>query len=404
MTYLNAKKYIHACPDCVCDKDRFNAFLLQLGSPQKSIKHLRLAGSNGKTVCAEMLMSVMSRADYNTGCLRMPARQEPRDNICIGSKTLSMNDFANIAQQIKDASKVLDMLPSRSEALLLIALCAFKSFNCDLCIIECDHFGNDPSVLLPPPFAAVICGAIPSDDSKQIARIRSYVCKGISEIVSVPQNTEAYRIISDACYSISCRLTLPAQNKISIGRLSLGGTEFSYKDKRYSLSLCGRFQVSNAVLLLETVEMLSRKGFNINQEAVRDGLASLKIPAKFEVLSISPLIIVDSTHTPVAIDTVCSSLEDLKAFIPNDIRLCLPSGKIIDDYISALSARGYAIEDIITNGEYASEENDVTVFTKANQAARLCLSELDKSKALLISGEPSFVLPIRYELLGVLGF
>ena len=406
MTYLNAKKYMISAPYSN-GKGHSNILELldSLGSPQRRMKYLRLAGSNGKTVCAEMLTSVLIKGGYTVGCLRMPLREEPTDNVCIGNKCLSMDQFAQYTSAIKRLSAGLDFIPTQSELLLSVALLAFKDAGCDICIIESDHFGEDPSRFLPPPFAAVICGTIPSDDTEQITRIRSYICRGIEEIVSAPQNSEAYSIISDTCYSVNCRLTLPTRNAIRIDKLTFRGSEFHYKNVKYTLSLSGRFQISNAVLVIETLEMLARKGFSISVDNINAGLSNLRIPAKFETVSLFPLIIVDSTHTPVAIETVCDSLSDFKAQTGTSVRLCLPSGKIIPDYIDALERRGYTIESIYTPASdgIASDSRIVPCNTQ-KALVNGVLSNLDKNTLLLVSGNHKFVIPVRHRMLEALGF
>ncbi|MBQ8819008.1 MAG: hypothetical protein IJZ83_10535 [Clostridia bacterium] len=406
MTYLNAKKYMISAPYSN-GKGHSNILELldSLGSPQRRMKYLRLAGSNGKTVCAEMLTSVLIKGGYTVGCLRMPLREEPTDNVCIGNKCLSMDQFAQYTSAIKRLGAGLDFIPTQSELLLSVALLAFKDAGCDICIIESDHFGEDPSRFLPPPFAAVICGTIPSDDTEQITRIRSYICRGIEEIVSAPQNSEAYSIISDTCYSVNCRLTLPTRNAISIDKLTFRGSEFHYKNVKYTLSLSGRFQISNAVLVIETLEMLARKGFSISVDNINAGLSNLRIPAKFETVSLFPLIIVDSTHTPVAIETVCDSLSDFKAQTGTNVRLCLPSGKIIPDYVDALERRGYTIESIYTPASdgIASDSRIVPCNTQ-KALVNGVLSNLDKNTLLLVSGNHKFVIPVRHRMLEALGF
>ena len=406
MTYLNAKKYMISAPYSN-GKGHSNILELldSLGSPQRRMKYLRLAGSNGKTVCAEMLTSVLIKGGYTVGCLRMPLREEPTDNVCIGNKCLSMDQFAQYTSAIKRLGAGLDFIPTQSELLLSVALLAFKDAGCDICIIESDHFGEDPSRFLPPPFAAVICGTIPSDDTEQITRIRSYICRGIEEIVSAPQNSEAYSIISDTCYSVNCRLTLPTRNAISIDKLTFRGSEFHYKNVKYTLSLSGRFQISNAVLVIETLEMLARKGFSISVDSINAGLSNLRIPAKFETVSLFPLIIVDSTHTPVAIETVCDSLSDFKAQTGTNVRLCLPSGKIIPDYVDALERRGYTIESIYTPASdgIASDSRIVPCNTQ-KALVNGVLSNLDKNTLLLVSGNHKFVIPVRHRMLEALGF
>ena len=66
MTYHNAIKFIKNAPNVSPKEDsaseRILALCNALGNPQKRIKYIRLAGSNGKTVCARMLISILGKA------------------------------------------------------------------------------------------------------------------------------------------------------------------------------------------------------------------------------------------------------------------------------------------------------------------------------------------------------
>jgi folylpolyglutamate synthase/dihydropteroate synthase len=144
--------------------------------------------------------------------------------------------------------------------------------------------------------------------------------------------------------------------------------------------------------VLEVVEMLNRKGFPITDEALAKGFSSLTIPAKFEVISINPLIIIDSTHAPVAIGIVCDALADFCETHGKQIRLCLSDKKLADAYVTALTERGYSIESIIEPEK------------KAKAIAKKSLAELERNTILLISGDYPFVSTVRYELLGIMGY
>ena len=439
MTYHNAVKYIRNAPE---EPESRNGEVVQtlcryFGDPQKKLKYLRLAGSNGKTVCAAMLTSVMKQANITMGCLTLPMREEVRDNIRIASLPLSIEETVDYASRVcravqeinrcrakapvknDDAVESTDepqtvilppLVPSRSEILLIMALLAFRDANCRLCLIESDHNGTDPSKFLSAPFAAVICGTIPSDEKQEIQRIRSYIRRGVQEIVSAPQDRDAYQILSDTCAAVNCRLTVPSRSGLSVRRLTLRGTDFSYLGKDYSLSLCGRFQIFNALVVLETLEMLSRHGFPVGYDAVCRGLAGVRLPGKFEVLSVMPLIIADSTHTPVAIRTVCDSMADFREITGNKIRLFLPAGDLIGHYCRELSALGYEIMQITIlceKGETPVTDGigyPVKICTSRKEAIRQTLSALEKDTFLLISGTHAFTDSVRYDLLGALGF
>ena len=422
MTYHNAIKFIKNSPNIVpkdsSSAQRIAMLCAALGNPQKKIKYVRLAGSNGKTVCARMLISVLNAAGIVNGCLSMPIYAEIRDNIRINGEPISMDEtVAHVERICKAVSDINSeqkeahvFRPTCNEIMLCIALLAFSEHKCALCILESDHNGEDPSRFIQPPFAAVICGRIPSGDREEIAKIRAYICRGIREIVSVPQNQEAYKVISDTCFSANCRLTLPARNKFSVTKLTLRGTDFIYKDNEYSLRLCGKFQTVNALVAIETAEMLSRSGYKIGREQIQKGLLSVSAPCKFEILSLSPTIIADSTHSPVAIGAVCDSLADFKEMTGTKIRLCLPEGELIPQYIEALSKRGYSIEKISAlisedpDRESAEYSLPVSFQNNVKLTAKDALSGLCNDEILLISGPSNFTRKLRYELLAILGF
>ncbi len=425
MTYHNAIKFIKTAPNITpkddSASDRIHTLCAALGNPQKKIKYIRLAGSNGKTVCARMLVSILNKAQIENGCLSMPIYSEIRDNIRINGDPISMDETVEYVSAVKSAVEQINaeskngepmFRPTAHEILLCMAMLAFVSHKCSICIIESDHKGEDPSRFLPAPFAAVICGSIPIEDrdKQDIYKIRSYICRGVREIVSAPQNTDAYKIIADTCFSVNCRLTIAAKNNIDIQHLTLRGTTFTYKDHEYSLRVCGKFQTVNAVVAIESADMLSRFGYEISKENIKDGLREVNAPCKFEIISISPTIIADSTHTPIAIEAICESLADFKEITGTNINLCLPDGELIGQYVSALTKQGYGVEKIsaLEIEELSQERGEVNpplILSKtAKSTAKEALAGLNTNSTLLISGPSNFTRQIRYELLKILGF
>ena len=422
MTYHNAQKYILNAPDATNDAhqgEKLRNLWSELGNPQKNIKYLRLAGSNGKTVSAEMLISAYKNSAFRVGTLTTTLRSDLRYNIMINAEPISFDDMAIYVEKIyktvscfnkneilkEDESKCILTL-TKQEILLSVALLAFKDHGCDFCIIESDHKHTDPTIFLPPPFSVAICGAIPSNSKNEIQMIRSYICHGIDEIICFPQDQEAYRIISNTCASVNCRLTLPAKSELSIKKFSLSGSEFSYKGIDYKIGLCGKFQISNAIFVIELIERLSLKGFSLSYSQIYNGLKNTKIPAKFEILSIMPTIIADSTHSDVAISAVCESMSEFQDIIGTNIRLCLPEGPLVAKYHEVLKGQGYKIQSTVLSSEkdVIDEENNFIFCKKNKDLINAILKDLKSDEILLISGPYSFTLKIRYELLSHMGF
>ena len=412
MTYNNAQKYILNSPDYIetaIPGEKIRLLWNELGQPQKSLKYLQLTGSNGKSVTAEMLVSVYKNSDVKVGALTTTLRNDLRQNIIINGSPLSYNKMAEYVEAVykialKKNKQSLDFMLTKQEILLSAALLAFKEEKCELCLIESDHNHTDPTVFLPPPFAVAICGAIPSKNQGEIQHIRSYISHGIEEIISAPQDHEAYNVISSTCASVNCRLTIPAKSELEIKQLSLKGSSFTYKGSDYKLSICGKFEISNAIFVIELINRLSLRGYSVTFEQIYNGLKNVKLPAKFEVLSIKPTIIADSTHSDVAISTVCESMSDFRNVIGSKINLCLPDSPIVEEYIRVLTEQDYTIEKLIVFGKSNIRSNDCLYCSSVSELVKTIMGLIHGNDVLLISGPSSFTQEIRYELLQHLGY
>ena len=451
MTYHNAVKYIkNALPSSAGEhmSERVEYLCRLIDNPQKKIKYIRLAGTNGKTICSEMLASVLSLSGYNVCTLNMSELDDVRDNIKINCKQLDIPQFTHqiqtvaslctlVRERVKQAKAELEasgslsdalsdiplalldddapLFPTHSEILLLAMLCYCKSYKCDVCIIESANTDPDPSLLLPAPFAAVICGAIPSGDKRQISRIKHYIQRGISEVVSAPQDPVAYKTISDTCAAINCRLSVPVRSALSLKQLSLIGSRFVYGNEEYRLSLCGRFQTTNAITAIEALKLLRRSGYNIPIEAEKNGLMQVRIPSRFEVLSVSPTIITDSTYQNEAVETVCESLFDFSEITGRSLSLCLPKDPdLLRRYLGALEARGYTVDEVFTLCDNEDEIKSLSSVLSDSQTITACPTVKALSKELiakrssyallLVSGNSRFTSPIRLEIMRYLQF
>ena len=450
MTYHNAVKYILSAPTADTGShshDRILYMSALLGEPHKNLNYIRLAGSNGKTICSALTSAILCRAGYTVCSLNMSVLDDIKENIRINSSALSIPEFTSAVQTVFQTANLmrhnielakaalfseeeldadLAAIPqtllngslspelTQGEILLLCALILYKKNDCNICIIESSNTDNDPSLFLKPPSAAVICGAIPNSDPAQMARIKTYIQRGITEVISAPQDPLSYKMISDSCAAINCRLSVPIRSLLTLKQLSLIGTTFIYNGEEYKLSLCGRFQTTKAITVIETVKVLRRMGYNISQEAEHKGLSSVRIPSRFEVLSVNPTIIADSTYKLEAIETVCESLFDFSEITGRRISLCLPpNSEMINTYLDMLGARGYTVERIYTVTQNNDEtetlakglKKDIPIVAMPSiKAVKQMLGELSDDALLLISGKHFFTENIRIEIIRYLGF
>ena len=442
MTYHNAIKYITGAParTGVSESlERISLLCERLGSPESRLPYIRFAGSNGKTVCQTMLASILAENGMKVGSLLMPAHSDPRENIIIDKKPLSIEntvkyvsivsatvnalheELATLANTVSDGhmsslpesivSGKISITPTKNEIIFLVALLAFRDAKCDICLIEGDHNGVDPTKFLAPPRTAVICGTIPEENTKETHRIRSYLTSGITEVISAPQDSETYKIISSACARINCRLSVPTRSMLEVNRLSLGGSEFTYRGEKYKLGVAGRFQIQNAITVIEVVRSLNRTGKDISYEELYRGLESLSEPTKFEAISVSPTIIIDSTHKTEAVPTMCDTLADFKEQIGTKLKLCItPDAPLISEYISCLCALDFEVTELIlpifdkTIMPDIEVNCPVTVVTTAKATAKKIISASKEEGLVLVTAPDDIAHKLRSETLKTLGF
>ena len=79
--------------------------------------------------------------------------------------------------------------------------------------------------------------------------------------------------------------------------------------KNMKIKLLGAYQPRNAAVVIDAVRILQSRGFEIDEDDVREGLAGARWPARFEIISTDPLVIFDGAHNPQGIDSAVASIE-----------------------------------------------------------------------------------------------
>ncbi len=167
------------------------------------------------------------------------------------------------------------------------------------------------------------------DTIEKIAREKAAIIKKGTSVVLSAQDEAVTRIVQERCKEEEAPLVVtdPKQWKLTAAD---GGLTFDYRQRRgLLLRLFGAYQLQNAAAALDTIDVLVKKGFPIGEEAIREGLANVSWPGRFEVLRRAPLLLLDGAHNPSGIAALAESL-----------RLHFP-GKRIDFVMGALQDKDY---------------------------------------------------------------
>ena len=321
MTYEEALSYIHS----ICWKgsklglDRTRELLGKLNDPQKELKFIHIAGTNGKGSTAAMLSSILEEAGYRVGLYTSPFINRFNERMQVNHQPIPDEELAALTEYVRPHADAMADSPTEFELITALAMVWFARQKCDIVVLEVGMGGElDSTNIIDVPEAAVIA-AMGLDHVKElgptmadIARAKAGIIKEGGRVVSYGGNSEADEVIAAVCRARNASLCQPDFSAIVPGDFSLEGQTFSYKGWRgLRIPLVGAYQMNNAAVVLETVEVLRQRGWSVSDEAVRQGLADTRWPARFEVLRRDPVFIVDGGHNPHGIRATAESLSRL---------------------------------------------------------------------------------------------
>ncbi len=329
MDYKEALAYIHGVEffGSKPGLTRIGELLEKLGNPQKGMRFIHIAGTNGKGSCAAMTASVLKAAGYRTGLYTSPYLYRFNERMQINGKEIPDDVLAEIVTRVKPVAEAMADHPTEFELMTAIALLWYKQEACDVVVLEVGLGGRfDATNIIDAPEAAVIMNigldhtAVLGDTVEQIAFEKAGIIKPGTEAVLFQQSESVTDVVRRRCEELGVPLHIADFSQIKSEFDSLYGQSFSYKGEVYALPLLGGHQLKNAAVVLELIEVLRGRGWKLEQGDVEHGLYAVHWPGRFELVSEEPLFVVDGGHNPQCAQTV---RENLLHYFPNKRRILL---------------------------------------------------------------------------------
>ncbi len=340
MTYKEAVAYLESLIDYertpagaaaarVWNLDRMRHMLHAVGDPHLGLRCLHLAGTKGKGSTAAMAASILSAAGHSVGLYSKPHLISFRERIRVGRDLISEEEVTALTAELRpviEATKSLDLgPPSFFEAYTLMGLLYFAREKVDIAVIETGLGGRLDATNVIAPFACAIT-RIGFDHMQelgttlaQIAREKAGIIKPGVPVVSAPQATEALEVLQEVALERGAQL-LVVGTEAGPSVLSTQVTDFKQVfairglDRTYEDLLCpllGAHQAENAAIAIGLVELAARGGLATGEEAVRKGLAAVRWPGRFQVVSRHPLIVLDGAHNELGAAALAEAIRSL---------------------------------------------------------------------------------------------
>lgn len=321
MTGEEALAYIHSYgwEAHVPGLGRIRELLRRLGNPQRKLKFIHVAGTNGKgSVCA-CLASVLETAGYQVGLNTSPHLERFHERIRVNGEEISGEDLGAIMDRVCPAAEDMPEHPTEFELITAAALLYFLERRCDVVILETGLGGAlDASNVIDTPELAVLTAmgmdhaALLGPTLREIAAAKAGIIKPGGTVVSRGGCPEADEVFRRTCRERGASLIELDLSRLTVRRLNLEGALFDFAPwEGLTIPLAGAYQAENAALALTALEALGEKGWRIPEDAVRRGLAAVRWPGRFEVLGRDPVFLLDGAHNAHGMRAAAESLETL---------------------------------------------------------------------------------------------
>lgn len=323
MTEQQVTEALHALPRGRASLARMQALLARLGNPEKDLKAIHVAGTNGKGTLCAMTASILTQAGYKTGLTISPYVLCFRERFQIDGSMIPPRTLATLAQKvlaaIADITAAGGESPVEFEAVTAIAFLWFAREKCDFVVLETGMGGRyDATNTVPNTLVAAITQIgldhteYLGDTLVQIAGEKAGIIKEECPVVCYPEQPQQAMgpLLTEAAQKHT-RLTTPDPADIHSLKCRPLENHIEYGGYRVRLPFPGRHQANHAAMAIEIALMLWRRyGYDIPDEAICNGLEQAQMPARIEVLRRHPLLLLDGCHNPDGAAALAKTLGD----------------------------------------------------------------------------------------------
>ena len=329
--------------------ERMRDFMHALGDPQEKLRYVHIAGTNGKGSACVMTQSILTAAGFRTGLYISPHLDQFNERLSIDGQMISDADLRRLAARVRAAAETLGEEPTDFEMITAMAFCWFEEQHCDLVVLEVGMGGrlDATNVISSPEVCAIMHIGLDhteflGDTVEKVAAEKAGILKPGADCVLYHQLPGVMEVVqkrfADVNPDAAARLVTTDPAAFTARARSIDGQVFDYRERRnLRIQLLGNYQMENAMAVLDIIDCLQRRGWEISEDAIqqgtsavqapegeqkpgisedaiRVGLARASWPGRFELLSRTPLLIVDGAHNPNGVEAL---VDTIRAYFPD---------------------------------------------------------------------------------------
>lgn len=315
--------------------ERMNLLLEKLNHPEKDLKVIHVAGTNGKGSVCRYIYEALGENGYKVGLYTSPFIQCFNERIqaegtYISNEELEIYTSMAVEKTEEMVHEGFDS-PTEFEVVTAVAFLYFAAKKLDFVILEVGLGGTgDSTNVIKEPLISIIT-SISMDHTdrlgntlSEIAGEKAGIIKPGVPVVSNVSQRDAAAVIAKKAYEKGCVLYDASKLKYGIRAESPVGYEFDMEiyGTDYSgvrIGMPGRHQVENAKTALIAMELLRKQGIiKVNRENLYRGMEQARQPGRFEVFQGEPCMVLDGAHNAAGAEALRRTMKE-----------CFPDCKIL---------------------------------------------------------------------------
>jgi dihydrofolate synthase/folylpolyglutamate synthase len=294
--------------------DELRILLGALGDPQRQIRSVLVAGTNGKGSTAATLASILTASGMRTGLYTSPHLARVNERIRIGQAEIADEEFAALFFRVRDTARSLvqegklPQSPSFFEILTAQAFLYFAQSKVELAVLEVGMGGRLDATNSVDPLLSIITD-ISLDHMEwlgstigAITREKAGILRRNGTLITLPQHAEANQALGEAMAELNLSALNATRYLPPLGAATAGSYSVQALGAEFEVvsPLTGAHQHRNVALAIAAaVELATTHGFPVTPAAIAEGIRQTRWPGRLERIDREGLLwILDVAHNP----------------------------------------------------------------------------------------------------------
>jgi len=276
--------------------DTTRTLLSALGEPQTRLRHIVVAGTNGKGTVSRMIAHGLQLAGLRVGLFTSPHLLRFSERFLIDGEELPEETIAALYQRLRQAEKACPTPPTFFECATAMAECAFADAGVDVAVLEVGLGGRLDATNVVDKILSVITPIdfdhmqYLGDTLEGIAGEKAGILAPGGLSVIAPQTSAAHDAIADVAAERQTELIDSASVSLKDGRLFIG------EDLVFDDPPPGRHQHHNIATAVTALRVLARRGIHCDTPTIHRAITTVEWPGRYQWIDDSPPILLDCAH------------------------------------------------------------------------------------------------------------